>query len=78
MELDRLDSAHLGDLARSAMTVLADRGDQAAFRELLTMSGHAGACLGEAARRMASRGSWSAVADVSGTSKQAAWERWHA
>ena len=78
MELDKLGSADLGELARTAMKVLADRGDQAAFRELLTMSGHAGVCLGEAARRMATHGSWSAVADISGTSKQAAWERWHA
>lgn len=78
MELDGLDSADLGELARSAMIALADRGDHSAFRELLALSGHAGVCLGEAARRIASSGSWSAVADVSGTSKQAAWERWHA
>lgn len=73
-----LGAAELGALARQAMSLLAEHGDQAAFAELLTMSGHAGQCLGEAARRLAATGSWTQVADLTGVSKQAAWSRWKA
>ena len=42
----------------------------------LTMSDHAGQCLGEGARRLASAESWTQVADLSGVSRQAVWSRW--
>lgn len=75
-DLQRLSAKELGELARAALTALAARGDDAAFAELLTMNGHVGFCLGEAARALAAGGSWSQVADLSGTTKQAAWSRW--
>jgi len=77
MDLQAIDTPELGSLARTALTVLAERGDQPAFLELLATNVHVGECLGESARRIAANGSWSAVADLSGTSKQAAWQRWH-
>jgi hypothetical protein len=77
MDLRPIETHELGDLARAAMDLLAERGDQPAFQELLAISAHVGECLGESARRVAANGSWSAVADLSGTSKQAAWQRWH-
>ena len=77
-DLDQLTSDELGTLARDAMSLLAQRGDQAAFSELLTLSGHAGQCLGEGARQLASAGSWTQVADLAGVSKQAVWSRWRA
>lgn len=76
--LHELDPASLGRLARAAMSELAERGDQASFAELLTMNGHAGVALGAAARALAANGSWSQVADLTGTTKQAAWSRWRA
>jgi len=75
-DLDQLSSNELGVLARDAMSILALRGDQASFSELLTMSAHAGQCLGEGARRLASAESWTQVADLSGVSRQAVWSRW--
>lgn len=75
-DLEQLSAAELGDLARRALTALADRGNHEAFAELLTMNAHVGQCLGEAARALAANGSWSQVADLSGTTKQAAWSRW--
>jgi len=75
-DLDQLSSNELGVLARDAMSILALSGDQASFSELLTMSAHAGQCLGEGARRLASAESWTQVADLSGVSRQAVWSRW--
>ena len=75
-DLDQLSSSDLGALARDAMSILALRGDQEAFSQLLTMNAHAGQCLGEGARRLASAESWTQVADLSGVSKQAVWSRW--
>lgn len=77
-DLDRLSSDDLGALARDAMSILAQRGDQEAFAQLLTMSAHAGQCLGEGARRLATAESWAQVADLTGVSKQAVWSRWRA
>lgn len=77
-DLDQLSSDDLGALARDAMSILAQRGDQEAFAQLLTMSAHAGQCLGEGARRLATAESWSQVADLTGVSKQAVWSRWRA
>ncbi len=74
--LEQLSASELGDLARQALTALADRGSQEAFAELLSMNAHVGRCLGDAARTLAANGSWSQVADLSGTTKQAAWSRW--
>jgi hypothetical protein len=75
-DLDQLSSNELGVLAREAMSILASRGDEEAFSQLLTMNAHAGQCLGEGARRLASAESWSQVADLTGVSKQAVWSRW--
>jgi hypothetical protein len=75
-DLDQLSSNDLGVLARDAMSVLALRGDQEAFSQLLTMNVHAGQCLGEGARRLATAASWTQVADLTGVSKQAVWSRW--
>ena len=75
-DLDQLSSNDLGVLARNAMSILALRGDQEAFSQLLTMNPHAGQCLGEAARHLASTASWTQVADLTGVSKQAVWSRW--
>lgn len=75
-ELEQLSSSELGAVARDAMSLLAQRGDHEAFTELLTLNGHAGQCLGEGARQLASAGSWTQVADLAGVSKQAVWSRW--
>ena len=75
-DLDQLGSNDLGELARDAMSILAQRGDDEAFSQLLTMSAHAGECLGEGARRLASTASWTQVADLTGVTKQAVWSRW--
>jgi len=75
-DLDPLSSKELGELARDAMSILARRGDPEAFSQLLTMNAHAGECLGEAARHLASTASWSEVADLTGVSRQAVWSRW--
>ena len=75
-DLDQLSANELGELARHAMSVLARRGDPDAFAQLLTMSGHAGQCLGEGARLLASSASWTRVAELTGVSRQAVWERW--
>jgi hypothetical protein len=75
-DLDDLPTPELAALARSALAALGRRGDQAAFAELLSMNGHVGSCLGEAARSLAATGSWAQVGDVSGTTRQAAWSRW--
>ena len=75
-DLDPLSSEELGLLAREAMSILARRGDQEAFSQLLTMNAHVGQCLGEAARHLASAASWTEVADLTGVSRQAVWSRW--
>lgn len=55
---------------------LATSGDPRAFEELLALSVHIGLAIGTAARTMAEDQSWSAVAGMAGTTKQAAWSRW--
>jgi hypothetical protein len=55
---------------------LSTRGTRAAFAELLQVVAYVGERVGVAARTLAASNSWSQVAEVSGTSKQAAWERW--
>lgn len=75
-EFEGLRTDQVAQVARQAMSELAGRGDQEAFRQLLTMSAHAGSCLAVSARSLADAGSWSQVADLSGTTKQAAWSKW--
>ncbi len=66
----------IGDLVVRALRDLASRPDTRAFEELLRVSDEVGQCLGLSARTLAESGSWSQVADVAGTTKQAAWSRW--
>ncbi len=66
----------IGDLVVRALRDLATRPDLEAFEELLRVSEEVGKCLGISARTLAENGSWSQVADVAGTTKQAAWSRW--
>jgi hypothetical protein len=44
---------------------------------LLGLSQYVGECLGISARTLAEAQSWSSVAGLAGTTKQAAWSRWH-
>lgn len=68
--------AELGEQARRVLSALAERPDLMAFSELLSLNEFAGQCLGQSARTLAAHGSWSQVAGVAGTTKQAAWARW--
>ena len=61
---------------RVLLDELAAHPDSAAFQELIGLSDHLGRALGDSARLLAEAGSWSQVASVAGTSKQAAWSRW--
>ena len=74
--LDQLTDAELDTLIRAATTELAGRGTTSSFGLLIELSAQLGTAVGESARRVAEQGSWSQVAEVSGTSKQAAWSRW--
>lgn len=76
LRLDRLPTCEVAALVRQAMSVLASRADQESFRALVDLQGHAGLCLGEAARGLAAQGSWTQVGELMGTTKQAAWSRW--
>lgn len=66
----------LAEQAREALRALATRPELEAFQELLGLSEVVGECLGESARSLAEHGSWSQVAEATGTTKQAAWSRW--
>jgi predicted choloylglycine hydrolase len=77
-QLDRATPAELAELAEAAVLTLARSGDPAAFGHLLQLTRVAGESLGTAARALADQSSWSGVADVAGTTRQAAWERWRA
>jgi hypothetical protein len=68
--------AELTEQARTALGALALRPELAAFQELLSLSEYVGVCVGQSARSMAEHGSWSQVAEATGTTKQAAWSRW--
>ena len=74
--LHHLSDDELDALIRAALSELTNRGTTEAFAMLVALSGQVGASLGEAARLVAERGSWSQVAQISGTTKQAAWSRW--
>ena len=75
-DLSALDDYALADLARAAVDELAQRGNAEGFGLLIELSAHIGTAVGESARRVAEQGSWSQVAALSGTTKQAAWSRW--
>ena len=68
--------SELADLAETSMRLLAQSDDPAAFGYLLELTRLGGECLGIAARTLAQESSWSRVANVAGTTRQAAWERW--
>ena len=71
-----MPTSELADLIQRAIDDLSDRGTHDAFRALLDVLSHAGEQGGNAARTLAANRSWSEVAEVSGTTKQAAWSRW--
>jgi hypothetical protein len=75
-ELDKATTAEVAALARAALQSLARRPDPEAFTQLLALAQANGECLGVSARTLAEQGSWSGVADMAGTTKQAAWSRW--
>jgi hypothetical protein len=62
---------------RALLDTLATSTEPDAFAILLDLSQYVGECLGISARTLATTQSWSRVADRAGTTKQAAWERWH-
>ena len=74
--LDAMSEAELAALIRRGIDELSTRGSREAFGELLRVVSYAGEKVGVAARLLATSNSWAQVAEVSGTSKQAAWERW--
>lgn len=74
--LDGLTEAQLGALICRVTDELTGRGTHDGFAELLRVVAYAGQRVGDAARLVAQSDSWSQVAEISGTSRQAAWERW--
>jgi hypothetical protein len=75
-ELENTSAEELAEQARAALGALARRTDLTAFQELLGLSEYVGECVGESARNLAENGSWSQVAEATGTTKQAVWSRW--
>lgn len=76
LPLDGLTESQLAALICRAIDELSGRGTREGFAELLQIVGYAGQRVGDAARLVAESDSWSQVAEISGTSRQAAWERW--
>lgn len=74
--IESLTTVELGDLVQRSLRELASRPETDAFEQLLIVSNDVGTSLGESARLLAQHGSWSEVAGVAGTTKQAAWSRW--
>ena len=62
---------------RTLLDTLANSTDPTAFQTLLGLSQYVGECLGVSARTLATAQSWSSVGGLAGTTKQAAWLRWH-
>ena len=62
---------------RALLDQLAANSDPAAFQALLGLSQYLGECLGTSARTLAEAQSWGGVDGLAGTTKQAAWSRWH-
>ena len=69
-------NSELEELARNAVSCLAERPDPEAFAALLRLSAVVGESLGISARALAVSGSWAQVGDAAGTTRQAAWSRW--
>ena len=74
--LTDLDEAALADLIRRVADELCNRATRESFAQLLQIVGYVGERVGDSARLLAAANSWSQVAEISGTSRQAAWERW--
>jgi hypothetical protein len=75
-DIDRATTDRVASLAQAALESLAQRNDPDAFAQLLRLAQINGECLGISARTLAEESSWSGVADMAGTTKQAAWSRW--
>jgi len=73
---DGATPAELEQAATAAVRQLATRPDPEAFQALLRLSALVGESLGINARALADSGSWAKVAEVAGTTRQAAWSRW--
>jgi hypothetical protein len=76
LRLSGLSEGEMAALISRIADELSTRGTREAFAELLRAVAYVGERVGDAARMLAASDSWSQVAQVSGTSKQAAWERW--
>jgi hypothetical protein len=76
LPLDGLTEAELAALICRTVDELSSRGTREGFAELLRIVAYTGQQVGNAARLVAESNSWSQVAEISGTSRQAAWERW--
>lgn len=74
--LDGLTESELGALICRVTDELSGRGTQEGFAQMLQIVAYVGQQVGKAARLVAESNSWSQVAAISGTSRQAAWERW--
>lgn len=74
---DATPAANLAGHVRELLDQLAHSSDPAAFAELLGLQEHLGIALGLAARSLADDRSWASVAGLAGTTRQAAWARWH-
>lgn len=72
-----IEASDIEAKVRALLGALTASRDPAAFQALLRLSGYLGECLGLSARTLAEAGSWSDVASAAGTTKQAAWSRWH-
>ena len=71
------EPADIAAEARALLDELANSTNPIAFETLLGLSRYVGECLGTSARILAETHSWSSVAGLAGTTKQAAWARWH-
>ena len=76
LSLDRLSESEMAALIFRITAELSARGTREGFAELLRVVAYVGERVGDTARLLAASNSWSQVAEISGTSKQAAWERW--
>ena len=74
--MDGLTEGELAALICRVTDELSGRGTREGFSEMLRIVAYVGQRVGDAARRVAESNSWSQVAEISGTSRQAAWERW--
>ena len=74
--MDGLTEGELAALICRITDELSGRGTREGFAELLRIVAHVGQQVGNAARLVAESDSWSQVGEISGTSRQSAWERW--